>query len=99
MEYPSVRGRYLPGYTDKATWDLLHAYIDEHRKMLIDEYPGNVLQAITILQSHYSNITFSDKSRYTILFLRVIHKGWDSSINYIKIFKNDKALEILVENN
>ena len=32
------------------------------------------------------------------MFQQVVHKGRDSAINYIKIFQNLKALEILVGN-
>ena len=50
------------------------------------------------MQPQCANITFSDKSRYNILFQKVIHKGGESSINYNKIFQNDRSLEISVVN-
>ena len=46
MEYPSKRRGYLPDYAKKASWNLLHKYIDEHGQKLIDEYPGDGIQAI-----------------------------------------------------
>ena len=38
MEYTSIRGEYLPDYAKNSTWKILHAYIDAHGKILIDEY-------------------------------------------------------------
>ena len=49
MDYPCIRGEELPDYAKNATWDLLHAYIDAHSQILIDEYPVNVVQAVSIL--------------------------------------------------
>ena len=39
-------------------------------------------------------MTFADKSRYDRNFQQVTHKGGESAINYIKIFKNAHALSI-----
>ena len=47
MDYPSIRGEYSPDYSEKATWNLLHSYIDANSQRLIDEYPGDGVQAIT----------------------------------------------------
>ena len=98
MDYPSIRGKDFLYYAKKATWDLLHGYVDAHSQRLIDEYPGDGVQVITIFQFQCANMTFSDKSRYNILFQKVMHKGEDSEINYIKIFQHYKALVILVGN-
>ena len=38
---------------------------------------------------------FSEQIKYHRLFQQVIHKGGESEINYINIFQNAKALEIL----
>ena len=43
-------------------------------------------------------MTFADQSRYNRLFQKVVHKGGESEINYIKIFCNAKPLEISVGN-
>ena len=43
-------------------------------------------------------MTFDGQRRYDRLFQQVIHKGYESAINYIKIFQNAKALEISVGN-
>ena len=43
-------------------------------------------------------MTFVDKGKYDRLFQKVIQKGGESAINYIKIFQNDKALSISVGN-
>ena len=56
------------------------------------------MQAISILKSQCLNTTFANKSRYDRLFQKVIQKGGESAINYIKIFQNDKALSISVGN-
>ena len=39
-------------------------------------------------------MTFADQSIYDRMFQKVVHKGRDFKNNYIKIFQNDKALEI-----
>ena len=46
MEYPFIRGEYLPDYAKKDTWNLLHAYMDAQSQIFIDEYPGYGVQAI-----------------------------------------------------
>ena len=43
-------------------------------------------------------MTFADQSIYNRMFHKVVHKGGGWEINYIKIFQNDKALGISVEN-
>ena len=40
MDYPSIRGKYLPDYAKNLTWNYLRVCIDAHSKILIDEYPG-----------------------------------------------------------
>ena len=92
MEYPSIRGEEIPDCAKKATRKPLHAYIDAHSQRLIEECPGDRVQAISILQSQFANTTYSDQSRYNRMFQRVVHKEGESAINYIKIFQNAKAL-------
>ena len=98
MDYPSIRGGGLPDYDKKATWNLLNAYIYSNIKILIYEYPGDGVQSISRLQYQCANMAFSDQSRYSRLFQRVISKGRESEINYIKRFHNAKALAISVVN-
>ena len=59
-----------------------------HRKRLIAEFPGYGINFIEKLQSHYSNMTFSEKSWYDRNFQKVTHKGWELAMNYINIFQN-----------
>ena len=86
MDYPSIRGEDLPDYSKTDTWNILHAYIDAHSQSLIEQYPRDGVQAISILQCQCANITFAYQSRYYRLFQKVINKGEESEINYIKIF-------------
>ena len=86
MEYPSIRGEEFPYYAKKAIWNLLYEYIDTYSQSLIDEYPVDGVQAITTFHYQCSNMTFADKSRYNILFQRVIYKVGDTAINYINRF-------------
>ena len=51
MDYSSISGEYLLDYAKKSTWNLFHAYMNAHRKMLIYEYPRYGSQAITRLKS------------------------------------------------
>ena len=86
MNYPSIRGEDFPDYAKKATQNLVHAYIYAYIQRLLDKYPGDGVQAITILKFQCANMRFSDKSRYNKLFQKVINKVGGSEINYIKIF-------------
>ena len=43
-------------------------------------------------------MNFADKSRYYRTFQKVTHKGGESAINYIKIFKYAQDLSVLVGN-
>ena len=66
--------------------------------MLIYEYPGDGVEAITRLKPQCANMTFYHKSIYNGQFQKVVYKGWDSANNCIKIFHNSKASEFSVEN-
>ena len=98
MDHPSIRGEEISDYSKNVTWNLLHAYIDTHSQRLIYDCPGDGVQTISIFQSQYENMKFAAQSRYNIMFQQVVQKGGESSINYIKIFKNAKALAISVDN-
>ena len=50
MYYPSIKEDYLRYYAKHDTCNLLNAYIDAHRLMLIDKYLGYGVHAITILK-------------------------------------------------
>ena len=62
MDYPYIREEELSDYAKKGTWNLLHAYIDVHIQILIYEYPGYGVQAISILQYQYENMIVTGKS-------------------------------------
>ena len=76
----------------------MHANNDVHSRRLIAEFPKDGIKCLEKLQSHCSNMTFADKSRYDRTFQQVTHKGGESSINYIKRFQNAQALSVLVGN-
>ena len=40
LDYTSIRGKSLPAYSKRDTWNLLHACIDAHSQILIDECRG-----------------------------------------------------------
>ena len=71
MEYASIRGNDSLDYAKNATWNLFHSYIDAHSQILIDEYTVDGVQAISIMQQKCANMTFSDQSKYNIMFQRV----------------------------
>ena len=98
MFYPSIRGDSLTDYAKYNTCNLLHAYIYAHIQRLIYEYLRGGVQKITRLQSQCARIDLSYKSRYNIMFQKVVHKLGELEINHIKIFQNAKALEISVVN-
>ena len=82
MNYPSIREENSPYYSKHDTWNMLNSYIDAHRQMLIYEYPGDVVQGITISQYQCANMNFADNIRYNILFQKVVHKRGESEINF-----------------
>ena len=84
----------MPYYAENPTWKILHAHIDAHSQKLIHEYPGYGVEAITILKYQCENITLSYQIIYNIIFQNAIQKVGESEMNYIKIFKNAKALAI-----
>ena len=43
-------------------------------------------------------MNFSDKSRYDRIFEQVTHKGGESALSYIKIFKNSQVLSVSAGN-
>ena len=98
MEYPSIWGEKVPDYAENSIWNLLQAYIDAHTQKFIDECPGDGVQDISRFQSQCANMKFSDQNRYNIMFKKVVHKGEESAINYIKRFKSVNALGISVGN-
>ena len=61
----------------------MHSYIDVHSQRLIDECPGDGVQAIPILQSQCANMTFADQIIYNRMFQQVVHKGGESETSYI----------------
>ena len=50
MEPAYIIGEDLTDYSKNATWNLFHSYIYSHSQILIDEYPGYGVQAISILK-------------------------------------------------
>ena len=48
-ESPSIRGKKISDFTKNSTYNLLNVYADINSQRLIDECPGDVLQAISIL--------------------------------------------------
>ena len=70
-----------------------------HSRILIAEFPIDGIKCHEKLQSHCANMTFADKSRYDRTFQKVIHKGGESAIHYIKIFHNAQALSVSAGNN
>ena len=78
MEYPSIEVEGIPDDAKQVIWNLLHAYIYAHRQMLIDEYPGGGVEAITNLKYQCANMTFPEKIIYNRQFHKVVHKEGES---------------------
>ena len=62
MDYPFIRGGEIPYCVKKATWNLLHAYIDAYSQISISEFTGDGVQDISIFQSQCANTTFAYKA-------------------------------------
>ena len=74
MEYLTIRWEDLPDYSNKATWNLLHEYIDANCQRLIYKCLGYGVQAISIFQSQCANTKCSDQSRYNRVFQKIVHR-------------------------
>ena len=96
--YPKIGGGDIDNFEKKAIRNLLHENIDVHSRGLISEFPVDGIKCIGNFQSHYTNMTFSEKSRYDSNFQQVTYKGGGSPINYIKMFHNSHALSVSVVN-
>ena len=65
MDYPSIRGEYLPYYSENVTWNLLYAYIDAHSQILMYEYPGGGLQDTSRLKTlNSTRIVYGTRGLY-----------------------------------
>ena len=99
LDYPKIGGDdFIEDYAKESIGNLLHANIDLHSRRLIYEFPKHGIKCIEKLQSHCANMTFADKSIYDRTFQQVTHKGGESEINYIKIFKNSHTLSVSLGN-
>ena len=99
LDYPKIGGDdVIEDYAKKYIRNLLHANSYVHSRRLIAEFPKDGVKCIEKLQSYCANMTFPDKSRYDRTFQQVSRKGGESTINYIKRFKNAHALSVSVRN-
>ena len=99
LDYPKIGGDdIIEDYEKKAIRNLLHANIDVHSRRLIAEFPKYGIKCIEKLQSHCANMTFADKSRYDRTLQKVIHKGGEYAISYIKRLQNAHALSVSAGN-
>ena len=69
-----------------AIRNLIHANGCPRSRRLIAEFPDDGIKCIQKLQSHCTNMTFADKSRFDRTFQQVTHKGGEPAITYIKRF-------------
>ena len=93
-----MEGKNIKDYAKMAIRNLLHANSCVHSRILIADFPEDIIKCMEKLQSHCANMTFANKSRYDRTFQKVTHKGGESAINYIKIFQNAQALSVSVGN-
>ena len=73
LDYPKIGEEDIEDYIKKEIGNILHANIDDHSKGLINKFPGDGVKCMSKIQSHCSNMIFSEKSRYDILFQKVTH--------------------------
>ena len=92
LNYPTIGGKDIKYHFKEAIRNLIHENIDVYIRILIAKFPGDGVKCISKLQSHCTNMTFSNKSRYDRIFQKVTHKGGESAMNHIKIFQNEQAL-------
>ena len=68
LDYPKIGGKSNKYVVKKAIRTLLHANINVQSRRFIAEFPVDGVKYIAKLQSHCSNMTFDDKSRYDRIF-------------------------------
>ena len=64
LDHQTIGGEDIKYYVKKSIMNLLHANIDFHIIMLIDELAVHWVKFPSKIQSHCANMNFSDKSRY-----------------------------------
>ena len=64
----------MKDFVKKSIRNILHANIDVHIRRLIAKVLGDEVNFIEKLQSHCDNMTFSDKSRFDIIFQQLPFK-------------------------
>ena len=74
-DYPKLEGGNIKDYAKISIRNLLHANSCVHSRILIAEFPDDVIRCIQKLQSHCANMTFADKSGYDRTFQQITHKG------------------------
>ena len=72
LDYPKIGGDDIKDYAKKSIRNILHANIDEHSRRLIAEFPMDGIKCFEKLQSHCTDMTFSEKIRYDRTFQQVI---------------------------
>ena len=68
LDYPKIGEKDIKDFSKKAIRNHLYANIDVYSRRLISEFPAYGINCIEKLQSHCSNMTFSDKIRYERMF-------------------------------
>ena len=76
LDYPKMGGwGGVKDYAEQAIRNILHDNSGVQSRRLIAEFPKDRIKCLQKLQSHYTNMPFSDKSRYDRTFQQVTHKG------------------------
>ena len=75
LYYPKILDENIKYSSRKDITNRLYADIDVHIKILIAGFPVYGIKCIERLRSHFSNMTFAEKSRYDRIFQQVTHKG------------------------
>ena len=82
MDYPSIIGGGVPDYAKNSHMEPFARIYNAHSQIIIDEYPVNGVQDLTIYQPQCAKMTFTGKSVYNRLFQQVIHIGGESEIKH-----------------
>ena len=98
MYYPKIGGEDIKYFVKKDIRNLLIANIDFHSRRFISELPVDGVKCILKLQSHCTNMNYSENNRYDRTFHQDTHKIGEPEMNYIKIFQNAQALSVSVGN-
>ena len=61
--YTTIGGEDIKDHVKKSIMNLLQGNIYVHSRMLIAEFPGDILKLVSEIKTHCSNMNFAEKNQ------------------------------------